>query len=646
MFRNRARCFAFLVLFLFQFQASAQLQVFPLPRKSPAAVTTPRDARKNSTARIQSDTVIMTLPFWDDFSTSKDTPNSSRWINSRSVWISDGIAINEPTINVATLDGLDSTFLPYNPNQIFVNGFTDKLISQPIDLSAVPIGNRGSVYLSFFYQWGGNGEEPDHNDFITLDFLSGKDTTWTTVMTIYPKSNPDPTAFYDTIIQVSDTDYFWNKFQFRFQRFGRESGPFDTWNLDYVYLNDNRSPSDISYPDIAAASGLTPLFGDYYDIPIDHFFAAKKLDSVAFDVQSLNDISTGTSIKYRSIITSKKYYGSSDIPVVNSKNVFSADQNVTANGLMGPFQRQRTKLPQLPNPDDKELFDSLASSILIKLKMKVISGDSANANRVKFDTTKYNLAVNDTVSAFYHLSDHYAYDDGVAEYSAGLTQAGNRLAYQFTMATPEPDTLVGFQVYFPDYGISASQTGDFYLYNDDGNGGPGTVHESMTTQSISVTGVQNQFMTIKLRSNVIVQGTFYFGWKEPQTGHLRVGLDMSHDSGDKMFVNTTGYWVRNDAIHGSFMIRPIFGSDYVTGVTPEIVQNENKYLYPNPNNGTFYVDGTCSRLQVFTLTGQEVDYTLENLGDTNKITLEATTGLYIVRIQHGTRWEAMKVLVK
>jgi hypothetical protein len=94
------------------------------------------------------------------------------------------------------------------------------------------------------------------------------------------------------------------------------------------------------------------------------------------------------------------------------------------------------------------------------------------------------------------------------------------------------------------------------------------------------------------------------------------------------------------------MIRPIFGSDYVTGVTPEIVQNENKYLYPNPNNGTFYVDGTCSRLQVFTLTGQEVDYTLENLGDTNKIRLEATTGLYIVRIQHGTRWEAMKVLVK
>jgi hypothetical protein len=79
---------------------------------------------------------------------------------------------------------------------------------------------------------------------------------------------------------------------------------------------------------------------------------------------------------------------------------------------------------------------------------------------------------NDTVNVKYSLKDYYAYDDGVAEYAAGLTQAGNRAAYLFEMLTPLPDTLVGIDFYVPDYGLSSNMTTDFYIYKDNG-GVPG-----------------------------------------------------------------------------------------------------------------------------------------------------------------------------
>ena len=97
------------------------------------------------------------------------------------------MGINPPSINVATFDGLDSAFLPYS-QQVLTNGLRDSLVSQAIKLGVpgVAVGERNSVYLSFFYQWQGNGEAPDPDDYLQVEFRNDLGQ-WEKVMTIYPK---------------------------------------------------------------------------------------------------------------------------------------------------------------------------------------------------------------------------------------------------------------------------------------------------------------------------------------------------------------------------------------------------------------------------------------------------------------------------
>src|SRR5690606_19922032 len=124
----------------------------------------------------------LSLPFFDDFSKPVLTiyPDTNKWENGYSVWVNDGMAIRPPTINVATFDGLDSSGRAYNPNDILLTGYADNLTSHPIDLSeaALPVGERASVFISFFYQWYGHTEAPDDKDFLELDFKTADENGW------------------------------------------------------------------------------------------------------------------------------------------------------------------------------------------------------------------------------------------------------------------------------------------------------------------------------------------------------------------------------------------------------------------------------------------------------------------------------------
>ena len=256
--------------------ALAQFERFPLQRKNPTSISKP----KNEVVRKKG--APLSLPFWDDFSFTpiNDTSNvesniplATLWAKSENVWINDGLGIFPPTINVASFDGLDVTGLPYS-DQILANGFRDTLTSQPINLAEVVGSDTNTVYLSFFYQWQGNGEPPDPSDYMRIEFKNNVGV-WENVMTIYTKSTLDKTLFYDTIIQVAGNKFFHDAFQFRLKNYGRKSGPYDTWNIDYLYLNKGRTINDNSFPDRAAASSISSLFGQFYAVPVKHFFCVK-----------------------------------------------------------------------------------------------------------------------------------------------------------------------------------------------------------------------------------------------------------------------------------------------------------------------------------------------------------------------------------
>jgi len=633
----------------------AQLKTYPLP------VTTkpikPGKQSENSTGRIQG-IVPRSLPFWDDFSftpvndaskTQSNYPVDSLWLNNYSVWINNGMGINPPSYNVATFDGLDSAFLPYS-ELVLTNGFGDSLVSQGIKLGEpdVQISERNSVYLSFFYQWQGNGEAPDALDYLQLEFKNDQGI-WEDVMAIYPKSSFERTVFYDTLVKVDGDRFFHGTFQFRFRNHGRQSGPYDTWNIDYVYLNKNRSINDTDFPDQAISSTLTSLFNNYQSIPYGHFLGNNPLTAPKFEVSNnlddftdLTYLTEGTFLNYVKGVVNTTFIsnlGGSDTSAINDDG----------SGIIFPLEKRMVTLEYIPDAGDPAQFDPMSDSARLKLKVKLFTGDTFDpktggfANDYQLNYIPIDFRSNDTISVNYFLKDYYAYDDGVAEYAAGLTQAGNRAVVQFDMLTTTVDTLVGIDIYVPDYGLTSNLTADFYVYNDS-EGRPGNILYSVPSFPVKRLGL-NKFQRIRILEPFLVKSRFYVGWKAPVGGILRVGLDLSNQSGDKIFVNTNGTWVQNTDVDGSLMIRPVFGSGAIITGIPEIVSDVS--VYPNPNAGEFYVRGELDAIQIITLTGQSVPFQIEASETDRKVTIpNATSGLYILKTIHGNKIRSFKVSIK
>lgn len=630
----------------------AQLRRVHLPRQPSGAVRT-----ENSAGRTQAGTALE-LPFFDDFSKPFNDlyADTSLWESSYSTWLSDGMAIHPPTLFVATFDGLDSAGRAYNPNEVLASGYTDALTSHAIDLSAdkVSIAERPTVYLSFFYQWQGNVEAPDEKDFLELDFKTAEADGWETVMTIFPKENPDATVFYDTILQISGDRFFHNQFRFRFRSYGRQSGPFDSWHVDYVYLNKGRTANDLSFPDRAISTQLGPLFGPYRAMPRNHFLSNAQLTPPAFEIQNMKNVEAA--INFRTI----GYFSSTDL---DTKNTISYETviskatpiNITDNVIFAREHRS-VRMDTLPDIHDPQQFppDPGIDSTLIRLTLALqtrddipIEPDSNGDYTPNYRPIRF--TVNDTLTADYVLSSYYAYDDGVGEYGAGLIEPGNLVAYQFEIDTTyglKQDTLVGFDISFPPYAITSNQTVDFYIYHDDG-GVPGEQWLRIPSRRVLRKGV-NEFQRIEfLPALLIDEPKFYIGWKEPLAGEVVVGLDVSNDTGDRIYVNTTGSWYQNEDVRGSLMLRPVFGSGVVdTRVGVEEAEIASSALYPNPNHGTFYIDGQPEDISIISLTGEPVSFSSQRQPLRTEIRIHSShPGLYIARYLAGGKLKTEKIII-
>lgn len=222
-----------LLLLGFSQEVLAQFQQLPTP------VSPSKSINKNS-RQLENK---LSLPFWDDFSTKGI--DSTKWINEGATH-SFTVANAAPSIGVLLLDGVDERGRPYS-NVLVEQGITDAISSNPIDLSSITSEEENTVFLSFFWQAGGKAEMPDINDNLSLFF---RDTlgNWINVWEIAGDLPAEQFFFTQEIIQV-EPSFQHEDFQFRFQINGRASGPFDSWLIDYVYLNKNRSEADLFYPD-------------------------------------------------------------------------------------------------------------------------------------------------------------------------------------------------------------------------------------------------------------------------------------------------------------------------------------------------------------------------------------------------------------
>ncbi|MFN8333762.1 MAG: T9SS type A sorting domain-containing protein [Cyclobacteriaceae bacterium] len=608
----------------------------------------------------------VSLPFWDDFSFAKGHhADSLLWIVNDKVFVNDGQAINPPSINVATFDGYNENGRPYSTVPL-ETGYGDTLESQPIRMADVAAQYRDKIYLSFFYQAGGNSEMPNPSDFLKLEFKSTEG--WVEIHRFSIKSNADPSVFYDTAIQIpvatlpGEHDYFHNQFQFRFTSFGRLSGSYDAWHLDYVYLNRrvndneeiilnenvdriNENDKNTNISDRTTTRPFTSIFGDYYSVPNNHFNIGEALTNPSVSLYSLKYVDFLQVVSY--IANYKVTNYASGTPTVS--------YNQSPDGGETSFDLDFDGIPilehvtaQTKSTAPSSAIDPEADSTHVDVKIILKAGDNDPGKDYYARYAPINFQRNDTLEHTFILSNYYAYDDGVAEYSAGLAAQGNQLAYRFVMdSNVGQDTLNGVSFYFPFTGGTVPETIKIFVFKDKA-GKPDSASAYIQTVPV-VRSADNIFYKIDFTEGVLVQDTFYIGYEETVTAkpdRIRIGLDASHDTGNQMYYRNTVYhpWVQNTDLKGSLMIRPRFGK--ATVITGTEDNSEPVGIYPNPNRGEFYVQGRADNIQIISLTGQSAGFTTERAADATRVTLQNPhPGVYIIRFRSGSKISTGKILV-
>ncbi len=618
----------------------AQLVEYPLASNASRSTIS---SKQFPSSRLQASGPL-NLPFWDDFSYSDSLtyPQENLWLFGKSVFLSNGLGIRQPSKNVVTFDGVDSLGKPYNVNDALAKGLADKLVSLPIRMDLIDPALRNTVYSSFYYQVKGYGEAPDNGDLLILSFKNS-DKKWETVYTVENSNAIQPDVFYQVILPVADDRFYHADFQFRFQNFARLSGPYDTWNVDYVYLNSGRSAGDTSYPDRTVSSSLSSLFVDYYSMPIKHFLQNPNgnLKKPSLDLYNLRaDNIQPFDYNTKANITTK--IGHQPATAANVTLDVAQDPLTTLNGL----QFLNLTLNKIPAISD---FNPLADSIGINISFSMATKDNVlPAQNGDYDPAKYSpidFRVNDGIRSKYVLSSYYAYDDGSAEYGAGLNQSGSYLAFKFLNKSNQPDTLVNVDIYFPEFGDNTSQSLQLQVRSNLSDAASSILYQ----QNILVARTtKNKFVRYKLDPPVAVNSNFYIGWKQLSSASIPVGLDKNTDNGDKIYYNTNGTWVQNVSVKGSMMVRPGFGNPKLKALTTGLeTTNVSEPIYPNPTTRICYLPLDAEGVLVFDITGRRIDIELQQLSDSKSLSfVSPVSGLVVVRYLLKGKFYTEKIMVR
>ena len=527
--------------------------------------------------------------------------------------------INPPTIGVATLDGLNQYGLPYN-STTGTGGQADYLTSNQIDLSPYSPSLSDSIYLSFFFEPGGQGDYPGVGDSLVVEILDqGGFWQQLWVDTGYIDSVPD--TFQQVLLQIPYSDslytFFHSGFQFRFRNVVSLYGLNNMWHIDYVKLGRNRSATDTVINDIAFQFPFPTVLKNFTLEPGPQVnFPADLADSIVFPVRNLGQSAPATS-----------YQGFANelypIPqLVSSLPIHAFNGNAYDTLTIYPVS-QYTNLPSAG-------VDSLVlnSQIFIEPTVDV-------------------LYINDTISQKQIFSNIMAYDDGSAEKAFGLTGGDDvkKFAYEFDLN--RPDTLVGFQIMFTqaeanvsnlvfDFDIWDTLKLNSYVWMD-------TPLVSLVNQIPYYIDSMNGFTTYLLDTQYILSNKVYIGWDQTDSRRLQVGYDMNDTLGHPhMFTYFSGKW---DSAYmqpaGSPMIRLIFGHYYGTNSIPSAIMdftnNSNTLdVFPNPTNGMVYLKSTPANaaysIEVYNSIGQQV----ANLPSvTNQLDLgNVANGVYLLNARN------------
>lgn len=572
----------------------------------------------------------VTLPFLDDFSKEDIYPDASLWLDS-SVFVNRDYPIAPPTLGAATFDGVSKSGCPYDTT-LLNNGASkqaDFLTSKPINLALTP---ADSVYLTFYWQAEGRGNDPEAGDTLLLDFFNPTTQVWTNVW--FKKGyNPSPTdtTFRLVSIQIGDTAYLKSAFQFRFRNMATVSGNVDHWHVDYVLLDKNRNMGDTIFSDVAFAYNCRSLLKNYSAMPWRQYLASEMKTNLDFFIRNNDTVDKNTSFAYNifnnSGGTETTYSGGSD--------------NCPPYKTNGYWNKPPVSNPPVGSPAYS--FPALTDSASFTIECAM--GTTLN------DKNKWN----DTLRFKQNFYNYYAYDDGTVEAGYGLNVFGGQMAYKFSLNTQ--DTLVAVQMLFNWMPPKVSQRQfKIRVWDNTGLGGmPGNVIYEDTIVSPKYQfqfnngwgNLTNLFYTYVLKVPQTLNGIFYVGLIQyccnGNNELLNIGYDKNTNANNKMFYNSGNGWAQSAlAQKGSWMIRPVFGDTGGLAGVHEHKAVSEFYIYPNPSKGEFTIGSKTAdephrqstdsnRLNIYNLFGELIwSQTLESKEQT--INLDAPSGVYFLHL--------------
>ncbi|MFD1144416.1 T9SS type A sorting domain-containing protein [Larkinella insperata] len=606
---NRTAIYGLLILaYLWGTTASAQIRIVPIE-----SFPQPAAAAQSPTAGAR--TQALQLPFFDDFATATTRPDPTLWQPS-SVYINNTLPINHPSRNVATFDGLKADGSPYDFTNSNATGPTDTLTTQPINLAGRTAGD--AIFLSFYWQRKGLGELPDAEDSLRLQFRNNTGA-WETVW----KQAGDTASnnFTQSFVAVNQARFLHDAFQFRFQAFGRASGAFDSWHLDYIYLDRGRSATSLYIKDIATRQPVSPYLKRYTAMPLKQYLlnpAGETADTIRTDIVNLfNNFNFTT---FRAVIRDQV-----------TGTVLQQYQS-PSEGIAALSSQTRTLRPQsLP-------ANFAGQRALLQTQFAVQTTDTIPG---------VNLRRNDTIAAVTVLDNYYAYDDGTAEAAIQNTQRQGRVAMRFILN--KADAVSGLRVSFAPVKTNLTgQTAVFGIYaNQDGKPGR-TLYQKATT--IRYASSRNGFIDIPFDYGVAVTDTFYVGWTQVNEEYITaIGFDKNSPFGGQIFEGQGTSW---DAVNpgGVPMIRPIIGGGGtapVTGVEEEPAALTQLMVFPNPNAGLLIWQNPALRqIELVDLNGRSVLNVSLTEGQRQLDVRQLTNGFYLVRMSDGKKTVVQKLIIR
>jgi hypothetical protein len=558
----------------------------------------------------------LSLPFWDDFSFSNIVASPDLWENSDHVFINSALGINPPTINVATFDGSQGDGSPHS--DIGVSS-KDALESHAIDLSYDVTDN---VVLSFYWQMGGNGDRPERRDTLSVWFWTDEHE-WERVRFKPGTDENFSDEFQIETIPITLEKYLHEGFKFRFETKGNNAGAFDTWHVDYVYLNRDRPTSNESLDDHAISQPATTIFQPYTMIPREQLFAFP--DTIFRDI-NVTLSSFENSVHTVTYTYSLHQYNPNDDALLST--LFS--QTPTEGAPLVSINEKKTyTIPALDasifNPADNSIY--LYSQILFITNDEFFKLEDNGGGVIFLNDEFYNYRLNDTARYYFEIDELLAYDDGTAELSAGLNVREGKLAMKYNLAVA--DTLTHIDIYFPK--VNGLPTNDRFNLSVQTGLDSTTLIKQEFLRYDTVVG-NNQFHSFEFRHPPIVGGDFYVVFEQFSNDYFPIGLDVNTDNTDKLFFNLGNEWKSDSVLNfqGSLMIRPRFSE--LHGVYTQVQKKSDPIIrvYPNPSKEFVRIEGTYKRFELYNMTGRLLISGLRDEIDVRDL----PEGLYLLKV-HG-----------